>query len=112
MKPLPGMKPMDPMTPMAPMKPLSPGHAWWPKELGDSPNSVGGQNEARYAFFGGKRRLAVDHGGGKVEVYDTGDHKITGVQQQQVSSAGTIQFTSQKGGVELKQLRRISPGSE
>jgi hypothetical protein len=70
MEPMSGMKPMSPMKPMEPMKaPVR----WWPEELGEQPNSAGGQNEMRYAFFGDQQRLAVDTGDGKVQVYDTGE---------------------------------------
>ena len=51
------------------------------------PNSAGGQNDLQYAYFAEKHRLAVSRGG-KVEVYDTGDHDITGVSQQQPGGAG------------------------
>src|SRR5256885_9332103 len=54
---------------------------WWPAELGQ-PSSSGGQNDSRYAYFPGARRLAVSRGG-QVTVYDTLDHSIGGVQQQQ-----------------------------
>ena len=47
------------------------------------PSSTGGQNAMRYAFFPGSRRLAIDPGDGKVTIYDTGDHQITGFSQQQ-----------------------------
>jgi hypothetical protein len=99
------MKPMTPMKPMAPMKPMSPPKQWWPAALGDSPNSSGGQNEARYAFFGDKKRLAVDLGDGKIKVYDTGDHIISGVQQQQGGGKRDLVFTSQHGVVALDELK-------
>ncbi len=99
------MKPMTPMKPMAPMKPMSPPKRWWPENLGDSPNSSGGQNEARYAFFGDKKRLAVDLGDGKIKVYDTGDHSISGVQQQQGGGKRGVVFTSQHGAVALDKLK-------
>ncbi len=41
---------------------------WWPVELG-GPASTGAQNELRYAFFPGSRRLAIQQGG-HVRVYD------------------------------------------
>lgn len=104
------MKPMSPMKPMAPMKPLEPMKAperWWPEGLGENPNSAGGQNEARYAFFGDKQRLAVDTGDGKVQVYDTRDHRITGVQQHQGSGGRKVTFTSQHGEVDLSALTKV-----
>ena len=58
-----------------------PGNNWWPSELG-SPSSSGGQNDARYAYFPNARRLAISRNG-QVTVYDTLDHNIGGVQQQQ-----------------------------
>lgn len=101
------MKPMPPMKPMEPMQPMKAPARWWPEELGESPSSAGGQNEARYAFFRDQRRLAVDQGEGKVEVYDTGDHRISGVQQHQGSSGRTVTFTSQHGKVELAKLQKL-----
>jgi hypothetical protein len=60
------MKPMEPMSGMKPMEPMKAPERWWPEELGEQPNSAGGQNEMRYAFFGDQHRLAVDTGDGKV----------------------------------------------
>jgi hypothetical protein len=78
---------------------------WWPEELGEQPNTAGGQNEMRYAFFGDRHRLAVDTGDGKVQVYDTGDHCISGVQQHQSSSGRKVTLTSQQGEVALATLK-------
>jgi hypothetical protein len=78
---------------------------WWPEELGENPNSTGGQNETRYAFFGEGKRLAVDTGDGNVRVYDTGDHRISGVQQHQSSNGRKVTFTSQRGEVDLATLK-------
>jgi hypothetical protein len=102
MKPMSGMKPMTPMKPMEPMKAPE---RWWSEELGENPNSAGGQNETRYAFFGDRQRLAVDTGDGNVQVYDTGDHRISGVQQQQSGSGKKVTFTSQHGEVDLATLK-------
>ena len=77
------------------------------KNLGDNPNSAGGQNETRYAFFGDKQRLAVDTGDGVVRVYDTGNHRISGVQQHQSGSGRKVAFTSQDGEVDLQQLKPV-----
>jgi hypothetical protein len=69
---------------------------WWSDALG-VPGSSGGQNEKRYAYFPEARRLAVnDHG--QVSIYDTLDHQIGGVSQQQ-SSSTSLTFTSQHGPV-------------
>lgn len=94
------------MTPMSPMPPMKAPARWWPEGLGD-PDSTGGQNETRYAFFAGPQRLAVDRGDGNVEVYDTGDHHISGVQQHQSGRGRTVAFTSQHGEVDLGTLKRV-----
>lgn len=80
---------------------------WWPGELGH-PSSSGGQNNTRYAYFPGPRRLAVDHGG-QVTVYDTLDHNIGGVQQQQGGPAGSQSFTSQFGTFTVDSLPIVCP---
>ena len=78
--------------------------AWWPRELG-RPDSTGTQNHSRYAYFSAPRRLVVDDGE-HVAVYDTGDHDIRGVSQQQGAGGATL-FTSQHGTVALDGLARI-----
>ena len=75
--------------------------AWWPTELGN-PSSAGAQNDLRYAVFPAMRRLAIERGG-RVTVYDTGDHMISGVSQQQ-SGDQSLTFTSQRGLVRLADL--------
>ncbi len=79
---------------------------WWPAELGD-PASTGGQNDLRYACFPGSRRLAIQHGG-RVSVYDTGEHLITGFSQQQ-SGDQSLTFTSQFGLVRVADLPLVTP---
>jgi len=79
--------------------------SWWPADLGQ-PNSSGGQNDIRYAYFGHANRLAVDNGG-TVTVYDTGDHVISGVSQQQ-GNGWTLTFSSQYGTVPVSSLRVVS----
>ena len=101
------MKPMSGMKPMAPMKPMIAPERWWPEGLGENPNSAGGQNETRYAFFGDRKRLAVDVGDGNAQVYDTADHRITGVQQHQDGGGRKLTFTSQHGEVDLEKLKRV-----
>lgn len=83
------------------------GNAWWPPELG-SPSSSGGQNDARYAYFPQQRRLAVSQNG-QVCVYDTLDHQIGGVQQQQGGGAGSLSFSSQYGTFGVESLPRVNP---
>ena len=110
LKPLPGMKPMEPMAPMEPMRPLpflNPGTSgerpWWPLKLG-TPEAAGGQGDVRYAYFRDEKRLAVDRGG-RVTVYDTADHDIRGVAQQQGGGESSLVFTSQRGAVPVEALR-------
>jgi hypothetical protein len=81
---------------------------WWPGDLG-SPASSGAQNNMRYAWFPATRRLAVDLGG-RVWVYDTGDHNIGGVSQQQSGGGMTLTFTSQYGMVDVAALPVVSRG--
>jgi len=71
------------------------GNNWWPQGLG-SPSSSGGQNDSRYAYFPQAQRLAIDRGG-RVTVYNTLDHNIGGVQQQQGGASGSLSFSSQFG---------------
>jgi hypothetical protein len=81
------------------------GGSWWPSELG-SPSSSGGQNNVRYAYFAGPRRLAIEQNG-VVTVYDTLEHQIGGVSQQQ-SGGYSVTFSSQLGYVDLAQLPVVS----
>ena len=101
------MKPMAPMDPMKPMEPLKFDPPWWPEELGD-PSSSGGQNGMRYAFFAQKRRLLVEQDGKKT-VYDSADHRISGVSQRSGQTSSLV-FTSQSGPVALDTLRRAEGG--
>lgn len=72
---------------------------WWPENLGP-PISSGRQNNTRYAVFA--RRLALDVDG-HISVYDTLDHQISGVSQQQ-GGADSLTFNSQFGTVSLASL--------
>jgi Short C-terminal domain len=78
---------------------------WWPADLG-VPTASGGQNDARYAIFPSDRRLAIRMNG-VTRVFDTGDHQIGGVQQQQGGRAGTVQFTSQFGTFDVSSLTEL-----
>ena len=90
---------------------IFPGNAWWPAELGN-PSSTGGQNDVRYAYFPQGRRLAILHDG-KVTLYDTLDHQIGGVQQQQGGHAISLMFTSQYGTFSINDtLRMVSSTSD
>lgn len=79
---------------------------WWPGDLG-SPFSSGAQNNIRYAVF--PQRLAVELNG-QVTVYDTLNHSIGGVSQQQGGDT-SLSFSSQFGTVQVSSLPVVSgPG--
>ena len=77
---------------------------WWGPDL-KWPNSAGGQNGMRYAWFSQARRLAIESNG-QVIIYDTLDHNIGGVSQQ--SDSHSVSFSSQYGYVDLSRLPVIS----
>lgn len=86
----------------------APGYAsgnWWPGDLG-FPSSSGGQNDSRYAIFPNTQRLAIQING-VTRIFDTGEHRIGGVQQQQGSGYGTASFTSQFGTFDVSSLREL-----
>ncbi len=97
------MKPMEPMKGMEPMKPMEPmsDKGWWPDGLG-APSSSGSQNGMRYAFFDRARRLVIETGG-VVKVYDSGEHRINGVSQQDGGSR-SLAFSSDDGPVRVEDL--------
>lgn len=95
-------------TQMFPVIPAgTPGsNQWWPANLG-TPFSSGAQNNIRYAIF--PNRLAVEMNGG-VTLYDTLDHQIGGVSQQQGGDT-SLSFSSQYGTLSVSSLPVISgPG--
>ena len=104
MEPMKPMTPMQGMKPMEPMKPMEWAAPWWPADLGE-PSSSGAQNGMKYAFFPEKRRLLIEQDG-RLTTYDSGEHRISGVSQQQ-SHAGTIAFSSQHGLVDLGELKTL-----
>jgi hypothetical protein len=79
---------------------------WWPAELG-SPASTGAQNDMRYAFFPATHRLAIQHDG-RVSLYDTGEHRLSGFSQQQ-SGDRSLTFMSQFGLVRVADLPLAQP---
>lgn len=89
--------------------PGSPGaNAWWPEELG-RPSSSGAQDGIQYAVFPSSRRLAVQVGS-HVTIYDTLDHQIGGVSQQQGGST-SLTFSSQHGTISVSSLPIVNgPG--
>ncbi|MET0455400.1 MAG: SHOCT domain-containing protein [Mycobacterium sp.] len=98
--------PTDPASPARPTSPAGPTSAnWWPADLG-VPSSSGGQNDARYAVFPGIRRLAIQ-ARGVTRVFDTGEHRIGGVQQQQGGGPGSVSFTSQLGTFDVSSLTEL-----
>ncbi len=82
-------------------QPAEASPSWWPAGLG-IPAATGSQNAVRYAFFPERRRLAIEvHG--HVTLYDTRDHQISGVSQQQ-GSGSALTLTSQHGVVAVDTL--------
>jgi len=77
----------------------------WPEELGQ-PSAQGAQNDMRYAYFPERRRLAISVGG-RVTVYDTGDHQVGGFGQSQ-SGDQSLNFNSQYGLVRVADLPVVS----
>lgn len=82
----------------------APRSDWWPAEFG-IPSTVGSQNAMRYAFFPASRRLVIDDNG-QVSTFDTSEHVIIGVSQQQ-SGAQSLAFATVKGTLDLVSLTRI-----
>ncbi|MCF1449861.1 SHOCT domain-containing protein [Agrobacterium vitis] len=82
---------------------------WWPNDLG-SPSATGSQNDMRYAFFPSSQRLALSFGG-KITVYDTKDHLISGFSQQQ-SADQSVTFNSQHGRIDLSKLEKVATSGE
>ncbi|MEM7798823.1 MAG: SHOCT domain-containing protein [Chloroflexota bacterium] len=75
--------------------------SWWPEEYGQ-PAASGGQNDMRYAWFRGARRLVIELQGVQT-IFDTAEHVIGGVSQQN----GSLTFTSQFGTIHLDSLNKI-----
>lgn len=89
----------------------SPQRNWWPSDLG-KPSSMGSQNDMHYAYFPSSNRLAIKQGDA-IRIYDSGDHRISGVSQQQ-SGDQSLKFTSQLGVVRISDLKVVPapPGGE
>jgi hypothetical protein len=79
--------------------------AWWGADLGAA-SATGSQNNIKYAYFPASRRLAVAIGD-QVTIYDTADHVIGSVSQQQSGDA-SLSFVSQRGLVQVADLRVVS----
>ncbi len=93
------------MFPPAPQGSIIGGGGWWPGDFG-SPSSSGAQNNIRYAYFPQAQRLVVERDG-QVSVFDTLDHRISGVSQQQGGDT-SLTFSSQYGTVSTLNLPLIS----
>ncbi|MFZ3270160.1 MAG: SHOCT domain-containing protein [Mycobacterium sp.] len=78
---------------------------WWPADLG-VPSATGAQNDARYAIFPSTRRLAIQING-VTKIFDTGEHRIGGVQQQQGGGYGSVSFSSQLGTFAVSNLSEL-----
>jgi hypothetical protein len=116
-QPVPPPPPMRPSQQSWQSQPLSDGvslqygsapayaNTWYPSELG-FPSTAGSQNNVRYAYFPGPARLAIELFG-KVTLYDTGPHIISGVSQSQSNDAGNMTFTSQFGVIPVATLRVV-----
>jgi hypothetical protein len=84
------------------------GNAWWPSDFGQ-PSTSGGQNNFRYAYFPHMQRLVVDDAG-QQRIYDTLDHQIGGVSQQQSGyGSGSFTFSSQRGQFTVDSLPLVQP---
>ncbi|HUD90120.1 SHOCT domain-containing protein [Sphingobium sp.] len=79
----------------------------WPAELG-RPGSTGSQNDMHYAVFPDTHRFAT-RVGSRTTVYDTADHHISGLGQQQGGDQ-SVTLTSQHGPIRLESLRIVSRG--
>ena len=84
-----------------PPPPPSTSPDWWPAGLGRA-SATGSQNGTRYACFPDARRVAVEQAGA-VTVFDSGDHRITGVSQAQ-SASQDLSFSSQLGTIRATDL--------
>jgi hypothetical protein len=80
-------------------------NCWWGAGLG-IPGASGSQNNIRYAWFPATRRLVIEVGS-NLTVYDTADHKISGIAQQQ-SCDSSLTFVSQHGLVRVADLHVVS----
>lgn len=82
---------------------------WWPSEYG-IPNASGAQNHFKYAYFGHPVNRLVLEVDGKQTIYDTHEHHINSVSQQQ-GITNKYAFTSQYGVVDVDQLKVVEYGT-
>ncbi|GAB4454169.1 MAG: hypothetical protein OHK0029_08480 [Armatimonadaceae bacterium] len=78
---------------------------WWSAGHEDwgIPSTAGSQNEMRYAYFGERDRVVIEHNG-SLTVYDTTGYRITGASQQQSDDYGTMVFQTEQGPLPLSRL--------
>ena len=92
---------------MAPMQPMKAVEPWWPQNLGDSPDSAGGQNDFRYAYFRRANRLVMQEGDAKPRTFNTTGYTISGAHQQQGSGKSEIVLSTAEGDVDLSKLAEV-----
>ncbi|WP_284947607.1 hypothetical protein [Acidisoma cladoniae] len=80
---------------------------WWPDDLG-APAASGAQNDMRYACFPDQHRLVIETNG-RLTVYDTGEHRLTGFSQQQ-SQGQDLAFSGPDGTVGIDRFRVVEGG--
>lgn len=78
---------------------------WWPDTFG-AISSSGSQNGCDYVYSRETSRLAIRQDS-EVIIYDTGEHEIFGVAQEQGHST-SLKFESQLGPVNLDDLPRLA----
>ncbi len=83
----------------------APSTQWWGVDMG-VPTATGAQNDVNYAYFRAAQRLAIKVGD-QLSIYDTGDHDIGGISQQQSGDA-SLTFTSQHGLIRVGELHLVS----
>jgi hypothetical protein len=96
------------MKPMAPMQPMKAVEPWWPSALGGSPDSAGGQNDFKYAYFSRSNRLVLKEGEERARVYDTTGRAISGAHQEQGTGRSRVVLSTANGEVDLSELDEVS----
>jgi hypothetical protein len=97
-------KALDAMTGLASSAKGKSPDIWWGLDFGPL-SASGSQNNIRYAYFANARRLAIKTEDG-LTIYDTGDHEVRGVSQQQ-SRLSSLSFITQHGVVPIAALRVV-----
>lgn len=79
---------------------------WWPDSY-PRPDSTGGQNDVRYAYFAHSNRLLVERAG-VVTAYDTTGHIVFGAGQQQGGGASKLTLSTDVGMIPLESLPTVT----